>query len=71
MGIDPLEKARINGLSAGVRIIDDLVHNGDLDECINRIRLAATNDSKFNWHLIEAIASLAATGFQSDQKPTD
>jgi hypothetical protein len=59
---DPLKEAREQGLAAGVQIIADLVRTRDLDQCVSQIRLAAANDSKFNWHLLEAIASLAALG---------
>ena len=61
---DPLAEAQENGRAAGVRIIEDLVRNRDVDECVNQIRTAALNDSKFNWHLLESIAALAARGFE-------
>lgn len=71
---DPLEEAREQGLAAGVQIIADLVRTGDLDECVNQIRLSAANDSKFNWHVLERIASLAALGMEAataQAKPTE
>jgi len=63
---DPLQEVREQGLAAGVQIIADLVRTRDLDECISQIRLAAINDSKFNWHVLESIASFAAKGFESN-----
>ena len=61
---ETLAEAQENGRAAGVRIIEDLVRNRDVDECVNQIRTAALNDSKFNWHLLESIAALAARGFE-------
>ena len=68
---DPLQEAREQGLAAGVQIVSDLVRTGDLDECVSQIRLAAANDSKFNWHILEAIASLAAKGLEAPDEPED
>ncbi|OWY04702.1 hypothetical protein B6V75_00680 [Thioclava sp. F1Mire-8] len=64
---DPLAEFHENGRAAGVRIIEDLVRNGDMDECVNQIRTAAINDSKFNWHLLESIAALAAYGLENSE----
>lgn len=66
---DPLAEARDEGRAAGVRIIEDLVRTRDLDECVSQIRTAALNDSKFNWHLLESIASLAALGYEAPSDP--
>ena len=62
---DPRKEAREHGLAAGAQIIADLVRASDTDECVEQIRLAAANDTKFNWHLLEAIASLAALGMEA------
>ena len=61
---DAFQGAREQGLAAGAQIIEDLVRTRDLDECVNQIRVAVANDTKFNWHLLEAIASLAALGWE-------
>jgi hypothetical protein len=61
---DPLEKLEVEGRTAGRRIVQDLILSNDLDECVSQVRLAASVDSKFNWHLIEAIVSLAATALE-------
>lgn len=62
---DPLKDALEQGLAAGAQIIADLVRTGDKDECVNQMRLAAANDNKFNWHLLEAIAVMAAQGWET------
>lgn len=65
---DPLYDARDDGREAGLRIIEDLIRSNDLAECVMQIRTAASNDSKFNWHLIEAIASMAALGLEAGRE---
>ncbi|WP_146681552.1 hypothetical protein [Thioclava sp. F28-4] len=62
---DRLAEAQENGRAAGVQIIEDLVRNHDFIECVNQIRTAALNDSKYNWHLLESIAALAARGLEN------
>lgn len=64
---DPLAEAEENGRAAGVRIIEDLVRNSDVAECVNQIRTAALNDSKFNWHLLESVVALAALGLEAPE----
>jgi hypothetical protein len=66
---DPLEKLEVEGRIAGRKIVEDLIRSDDLDECVNQVRLAASVDSKFNYHLIEAIVSLAATALEDLATP--
>lgn len=51
-----------------MQLISILRETNDIDECVNQIRQAALNDTKFNWHLIESIALLAAAGQEAAQK---
>jgi hypothetical protein len=62
---DPLAEAQENGRAAGLRIVEDLVRNRDVDESVSQIRTAALNDSKFNWHLLESIVALAARSLEN------
>lgn len=62
---DPLKEAEEEGHAAAVRIIEDLVSTKDLDQCVAEIRLAASEDNKFNFFLLRGIASLAALGLES------
>ncbi|MBB3998868.1 hypothetical protein [Aureimonas pseudogalii] len=57
---DLLREAEENGRAAGIAIIDDLVRTRDMDNCISQVRLAASDNSKFNWHLLETILALAS-----------
>jgi hypothetical protein len=69
---DPLEDDQDQGRKAGVRILEDLIRTRDVAECINQVRLAASVDNKFNWHLIETIVAMAAKGFSIDPaKPSE
>jgi hypothetical protein len=69
---DPLDDARAGGVCAGFSILDDFNRSGDVDECIRQVRLAAQNDTKYNWHLIETIVSMARIGLvTSRQKASD
>ena len=61
MSNDPLREAEEEGRYAGVAIIRDLVMNRDMAHCIQQVRLAASIDSKYNYHLLEAIVTLAAS----------
>lgn len=65
---DPLEMARDEGAKAAVQILEDLISTGDRDECVRLIRVAASIDTKFNWHLIEVIAAYAAMGLAKSRQ---
>lgn len=73
---DHLEDQEERGLEAGLRIIADYAehrrddHETATNEVVAAIRTAAANDNKFNYHLLERIAVLAAMGFESVNDPS-
>lgn len=74
---DPLEEAIEQGLDAGLRIIADYAEHRQEDhetatiEVVQAIRTAAATDSKFNFHLLERIAMMAALGLDATSGPAD
>lgn len=58
-------------MDAGLRIIADFAEHRREDHdtatyvVVEAIRTAAATDSKFNFHLLERIATLAALGFEA------
>ena len=74
---DPLQEAREQGLDAGLRMIADYAEHREEDhdtatiEVVEAIRTAAATDCKFNFHLLERIAMLAALGLEAAGGSTD
>lgn len=68
---DPLEELKQQGFAAGAQIIADFVaaSKTDYEEAVQvaveAMRTASMSDSKFNYHLIEAIMAMAARGWNA------
>lgn len=66
--MDPLEQAREDGFAAAFALLRDTSISRDPSDLVSSISTAAQTDSKFNYHLLEAVVIFALIGWESENQ---